>query len=166
MEQDHRVRPFSHHGGQEWNFSPFNLQEDSTSSSYQSSHPEKKGPHLLADTIIESAEDAAIRSNTDATRLHSTHSLEVEVAEEMQLTILGGRPPRKPLSTDPVAAWRRELWDRMEPECLTYLQSRPVRPAKTAVARIVKAAVIEQDWLRTVQESGRRVQSSIKAFKR
>ncbi len=150
-------------------FSPFIIngghKEGSEAGSHQSSHQQKQNARLLADTILDPAEDSNVSSGGIAARHFCSHSLEVEVSEE-SLTI-GSRPPPGPLTADPVAVWRRELWDRTEPECLTYLQSRPVRLAPAAVAAGAgKTALSEQDWLRTVQESGRRVQSSMKAFKR
>jgi hypothetical protein len=161
-------RPFGHHAAaHERNFSPFIINGGHTEAgSHQSSHQQKQNARLLADTIIEPFEDSNVSSGGIAARHFCSHSLEVEVAEE-SLTI-GSRPPLGPLTADPVVVWRRELWDRTEPECLTYLQSRPVRLAPAAVAASTgkAAALSEQDWLRTVQESGRRVQSSMKAFKR
>jgi hypothetical protein len=162
-------RRFSRHAAvHDRAFSPFIIngghKEGSEAGSHQSSHQQKQNARLLADTILDPSEDSDVSSGGIAARHFCSHSLEVEVAEE-SLTI-GSRPPG-PLTADPVAVWRRELWDRTEPECLTYLQSRPVRQVPAAVAAgNGKAAVSEQDWLRTVQESGRCVQSSMKAFKR
>jgi len=160
-EADRGGRQFGH----ERVFSPFIINGGHKEAGpHQSSHQQKQNTRLLADTILDPSEDSDVTSGGIAARHFCSHSLEVEVAEE-SLT-MGSRPPG-PLTADPVAVWRRELWDRTEPECLTYLQSRPVRPVPAAVAAGTgKTAVSEQDWLRTVQESGRRVQSSMKAFKR
>ena len=119
---------------------------------------------LLFDSIIELAEDS--RVGEPESLLHCSHSLEVEVAEDQQQ--LQSRQLFPGSLPNPVGVWQRELRERAEPECLTYLQSRPVRPklAGPVTGSRPAGGTSQQDWIRTVQESGRRVQSTIKAFKR
>jgi hypothetical protein len=127
---------------------------------------QKAASRLLGNSIVE----ISAKEDCTGTLSGSPPSVEVEVAEDDH-QLLAGHPVR----SDSVAVWRRELRERSEPECLTYLQSRPVRQQLQLYGSCGAAAgqsssscscSWEQDWIRTLQDSGRRVLSTIKAFKR
>jgi hypothetical protein len=164
---DNSIQPQQRHGNTAFLDASVALQN----SSHKSSDCGDNTHRLFVNSIVEISKDS---DETECSTLSgSPPSIEVEVAEDASSQLLLPRGQHHFRPDHPVAAWRRELRERSEPECLTYLQSRPVVRAQQLLAgsscrsaAVDQRSSSDQNWIRTLQESGRRVLSTIKAFKR